>query len=104
MYLSTSTRPDISYAVGYKSRFVSNPFRKHCGSVKRVLRYLSSTRPTGIRYTKPMGSNETVVMTGYCDSDWGNDSDSRKVSPGSCFGWNLELFDGTPDVKPSSHN
>ncbi|RMX69064.1 hypothetical protein DD238_005578 [Peronospora effusa] len=82
MYLATTTRPDIAYAVSYLSRFVSNPSRKHCGAVKRALRYLSGTLQTGIRYTRDMRANEDVVITGYCDADWGNDPDSRKSVTG----------------------
>ncbi|CAI5727666.1 unnamed protein product [Peronospora farinosa] len=29
-----------------------------------------------------MGANEEVVITGYCDADWGNDPDSRKSVTG----------------------
>ena len=48
MYLAVCTRPDISFAVGTLSRFMSNPTRNHCGAVSRVMKYLASTRNMGI--------------------------------------------------------
>ena len=69
MYVATNTTPNIAYAIDYLSPFVSNPKRKHCGAVKRVLRYLYGTLQTGRRYSEVMGLNETVVITGYCDAD-----------------------------------
>ncbi|MCI61800.1 copia protein, partial [Trifolium medium] len=32
------TRPDISYAVGYASRFMSKPLKPHLLAAKRILR------------------------------------------------------------------
>eukprot|EP00644_Phytophthora_capsici_P008997 jgi/Phyca11/101733/e_gw1.6.97.1 len=52
MYLATTTRPDLSYAVGQLSRFVSRPMAKHCGALKRVLRYLMATKEEGIIFDK----------------------------------------------------
>ncbi|MCO5595683.1 hypothetical protein L7F22_049728 [Adiantum nelumboides] len=41
MYAMVATRPDIAYAVGVVSRFMSNPGKKHWEAVKGVLRYLN---------------------------------------------------------------
>ena len=43
MYLSGSTRPDISYAVGNFAKFCSKPAKDHWTALKRVLRYLKGT-------------------------------------------------------------
>ncbi|GKE26964.1 zinc finger, CCHC-type containing protein, partial [Tanacetum coccineum] len=40
MYAMTSTRPDIAYAVGRLSRFISNPSRQHWKAITRVFKYL----------------------------------------------------------------
>ncbi|CAM8956681.1 unnamed protein product [Rhodiola kirilowii] len=40
MYATTSTRLDITFAVGKLSRFTSNPSVEHWQAVHRVLRYL----------------------------------------------------------------
>ena len=43
MYLSVSTRPDISYAVSSLARFSSRPTKQHWTALKRLLRYLKGT-------------------------------------------------------------
>ena len=50
MYLSVSTRPDISYAVGYLARFLNKPDVTHLKAAHHVLRYLRGTSTMGIRY------------------------------------------------------
>ncbi|KAE8899143.1 hypothetical protein PF010_g19686 [Phytophthora fragariae] len=52
MYLAMGTRPDLAYAVGQLSRFVSKPSNKHVGALKRVLRYLAGTVAYGITYDR----------------------------------------------------
>ncbi|GAU42392.1 hypothetical protein TSUD_296900 [Trifolium subterraneum] len=37
------TRPDISYVVGYVSRFMSKPLKSHLLAAKRILRYINGT-------------------------------------------------------------
>ena len=44
LYLAGSTRPDISYAVHQCARFCIDPKRSHVQAVKKILRYLLSTR------------------------------------------------------------
>uniref|UniRef100_A0AAV1UTG7 Reverse transcriptase Ty1/copia-type domain-containing protein n=1 Tax=Peronospora matthiolae TaxID=2874970 RepID=A0AAV1UTG7_9STRA len=39
MHLTTATRPDIAFAVGYVSRFMENPQEEHWVAVKRIFRY-----------------------------------------------------------------
>ena len=51
MYLVTSARPDLIFALGQLSRFVAHPSSKHIGTLKRVLRYLVGTQKYGITYT-----------------------------------------------------
>ena len=48
MYASTSTRPDISYAVHQAARHSESPKQKHLVACKRILRYLSTTPEMGI--------------------------------------------------------
>jgi hypothetical protein len=43
VYLSSATRPDISFIVSKLSRFVSNPRDDHWHALERVLRYLKCT-------------------------------------------------------------
>lgn len=46
LYLSTCTRPDISFAGGCLSRHVANPTGVHLIAAKKVLRYLKGTPPS----------------------------------------------------------
>ncbi|UYV62601.1 hypothetical protein LAZ67_2001282 [Cordylochernes scorpioides] len=66
IYLSVSTRPDISYAVSALGQFSNDPRRQHWNAAKRVLRYLKGTLGLKITYEK---TNETLY--GYVDADWG---------------------------------
>nr|GEU52889.1 zinc finger, CCHC-type [Tanacetum cinerariifolium] len=50
MYLMTSTRPDIAYAVGRLSRFTSNPSRQHWQAITKVFKYLKGTMNYGLSY------------------------------------------------------
>ncbi|KAL7997789.1 putative reverse transcriptase, RNA-dependent DNA polymerase [Plasmopara halstedii] len=87
MYLATSTRPDLAYSLGQLSRFVAKPSSKHVGAIKRVLRYLIGTCDYGIKYTK-RGRDESdrvITLSGFCDSDWGSDPETRKSTSGSVF-------------------
>ena len=81
MYLSVSTRPDISYAVSSPARFSSKPKKEHWTALKRLLRYLRGTLKHGILYTKD-GSNACV---GYADADWAGDINDRKSTSGYVF-------------------
>ena len=51
MYLASTTRPDISFAMCKLSQFVSNPGDDHWCAFERVMRYLKGTMSYGIRYT-----------------------------------------------------
>jgi len=51
LYLSTSTRPEITYAVGRLTRFVAAPTKEHLAAGKVVLRYLKGCADFGLRYT-----------------------------------------------------
>eukprot|EP00253_Pinus_taeda_P002719 PITA_02719 len=61
IYLTT-TRPDISFAVGILSRFMQKPCEGHWSVAKRVLRYLKGTQDLGIKYTQVKQVQSTPVM------------------------------------------
>ena len=81
MYLSVSTRPDISFAVSSLARFSSKQKKEHWTAVKRLLRYLKGTTMYGILYTKG-GANECI---GFSDADWAGDTNDRKSTSGYVF-------------------
>ncbi|OWY94420.1 Copia type Polyprotein [Phytophthora megakarya] len=80
MYLITCTRPDLAFAVRQLSRYVQKPTQQHIRAAKRVLRYLIGTKTQGIVYTKRkiLEQKPELIIDGYCDSNWGNDPDTRK--------------------------
>ena len=75
MYLSTSTRPDISFAVGMLSRFLEKPTERHWNSAMYLLRYIKGTQSAGLIYKQTKGP---FVLTGWADSDWGTDKETGK--------------------------
>lgn len=85
MYLATSTRPDLAFALSQLCRFVAKPSHKHVGALKRVLRYLAGTEKYGITYTRQTAESKSVVLEGYCDSNWGNGPETRKGTTGLVF-------------------
>lgn len=70
LYCSIISRPDISFAVNYLSRFNANPMISHMKCVKRIFQYLKGTKSSGIMY-----NGDTNLMV-YSDSDFGGDSSS----------------------------
>ena len=76
MYLMTSTRPDLAYAVSRLSRYTSNPSYAHWGAMTRVLHYLRYSRDYGLHYER-----YPAVIEGYSDANWISDiKDSRSTS------------------------
>ena len=82
-YLSTMTRPDITFAVSNVGKFSSKPTKDHWVAVKRIIRYLQGTSNYGLKYSYD-GSN-TSTCIGYSDSDFGGDTDDRKSTSGYIF-------------------
>lgn len=73
LYLSSNTRPDISFAVGLLSRKCNNPDDHDWKKVKHLLRYLKATKSYRLYFNK----NDDILKV-YCDSDWGGDKLTRK--------------------------
>ena len=80
-YLSTMTRPDISYAVSNVAKFCSKPTKEHWTAVKRIIRYLKGTQNYGLLYKKA----DSSTCIGFSDSDWAGDADDRKSTSGYIF-------------------
>lgn len=58
VYLSNSTRLDISYTVFKLSRHMTRSWKIHLKAPKQVLRYLKGTMELGLRFTR--GGEETL--------------------------------------------
>ncbi|RVW37940.1 Retrovirus-related Pol polyprotein from transposon TNT 1-94 [Vitis vinifera] len=73
IYAMVCTRPDIAYAVGVVSRFMSRPGKQHWEAVKWILRYLKGSLDTCLCFT-----GASLKLQGYVDADFAGDIDSRK--------------------------
>ena len=61
MYLVTSTRPDIAYAVGVLARFNANPGLAHWNAVKHLFHYLKGTAHFALTYGPDSSSSGLFV-------------------------------------------
>jgi hypothetical protein len=77
------TRPDLSFVVGYLSRFMESPHEDHLTAVKRMLRYVAGTRGHGLFYARRKG--EPLKLIGYSDADMAGDIDTRKSTSGIIY-------------------
>lgn len=81
MYAMLTTRPDLSAAVNYYSRFQSNATESHWKGLKRILRYIKDTVDLALLYRK----TNSPPLVGYADSDWAGALDDRKSTTGYLF-------------------
>lgn len=85
IYLATSTRPDISYAVSELSKFASNPGKDHWTGLKRIMRYIKGTSEHGLQY-----GNGKIEITGHVDANYARCPDTRR----SRYGGYLSINNG----------
>jgi hypothetical protein len=64
MYLSSATRPNISYAVWRLARYSANLGDRHWVALYKVLRYLKGVMNLGIKYTEFLS-----VLEGFSDAN-----------------------------------
>eukprot|EP00253_Pinus_taeda_P018130 PITA_18130 len=74
----TTTRPEISFAVGILSRFMKKPCEGHWFAAKRVLKYLKGTQDYGIKYTQV----DDFSLIGYSDLDFDGDKETGVSTSG----------------------
>jgi len=80
MYVMICTRPDIAYAVGVVSRYMSNPAQEHWRVVKWIMRYLKGSSDLVLCYGRT-----NIRLHGYVDSYFVGNVDSRKSTTGYVF-------------------
>ena len=75
MYAAVATRPDITFAVSALSQFLGNPGIAHWEAVKRVFRYLASTKAFELTY-----GSEWQGLEGFTDADGATQEHHRAIS------------------------
>ena len=87
LYLSTNTRPDISFAVSQVARFSHNPKKSHASAVKMIVRYLSGTKDRGVIYKRP----DKLTLECFVDADfaglYGRENPENPISVKSRTGY-----------------
>ena len=86
LYLTTCTRPDLSFIVGKLSQYFSRPSLEQWTTVKHVLRYLKGTSDKQLCYTK----GEELGLIAYSDANWAEDASDRRSTSGYCVSLNPE--------------
>ena len=91
LYLSTNTRPDITFAVSQVARFNHSPKKSHATAVKTIVRYLQQTKDKGM-IVRPTGD---LSIDCYVDADFaglhGRDPDASPTSAKSRTGYVITL-------------
>lgn len=85
MYLMLGSRPDLSFAVNYFSRFQDRNSDEVWIHLKKVLRYLKGTADMNLKYTR---NEQESALCVYVDSDWATDTSDRK----SVSGYLIKIF------------
>src|SRR5665647_73390 len=85
MYLSNTSRPDITHAVNLVSRFVERPNLSHVRAVKQILRYLRGTRQHGLLFAWNARDDPTspLELVGYADANWAGCLETRRSTTGT---------------------
>jgi hypothetical protein len=89
LHLAINTRPDIAFAVARLTQYTIKPNSQCWAALKRLIRYLKSTRTKGIIYgaqPNPVTTDDNAChIKGYTDSDWAGDTSTCKSTSGYLF-------------------
>jgi len=80
LYISIITRPDVSFAVNYMSRFMNSFSDEHFNYLKRILVYLFYSKDLKLTYSFSKDNN---ILECFVDADWASDKLDRKSVSGS---------------------
>jgi hypothetical protein len=75
LYISSNTRPDVSYSVNYMSRFQNCYSETYFKYALRILKYLYRTKDSKLCYKR--NENREII-----DADWAGDHLDRKSTSG----------------------
>lgn len=84
LFIANVSRPDISFAVNFLSRFCKNPGKAHWIALKRILRYLKGSSDKKMHFRRGSDDQSKSVI-GFSDSDFAGDLDERKSTSGFVF-------------------
>lgn len=92
LYISSNTRPDISFSVNYLSRYQNNNNESHWKYALRILKYLYLTKDLKLIFERNMNIE---ILDCHVDADWAGDNVDRK----STTGYMIRLFGNVIDWK-----
>ncbi|CAB1107607.1 unnamed protein product [Ectocarpus sp. CCAP 1310/34] len=78
MWVSTFSRPDVSFAVRAVARHAHAPAKRHWDAIQKILGYLKGTRDLGITYQRGSGLGLAV----YVDASYADTEDRRSATVG----------------------
>ncbi|XP_059060214.1 uncharacterized protein LOC131853364 [Achroia grisella] len=78
LFISSNSRPDITFAISYLSRFLDKPTEGVWKAAKRVMRYLKGTKEKSLIYRRRISQD----LTTFSDADWASDKIDRKSTSG----------------------
>jgi hypothetical protein len=87
MYAMVCTRPDITHAVGFLSRYMSKLGKVHWTSIKRVFMYLHGTASYGLCYQGRPRLDIVLNIHGFVNADLVGDLDHKRST--SVYVFNL---------------
>ena len=99
IYLMTCTRPDLSYAVGKLSQYLSEPRQQHWVAAKHILKYLSGTSHYELRYQ----TSEELGILAYSDTDGVSDQRDPRSTTGFLFLFKQRKLTYLMEVKEATY-
>ena len=91
MYLSQTSRPDVSEAISESSKYFSNWGAAHWDETKDILRYLRTSHDIPLVY-HPKRTESPLEI--YVDAAYANDKDSRRSQTGIA----IFYYEPTPKI------
>ncbi|MBW0536645.1 hypothetical protein O181_076360 [Austropuccinia psidii MF-1] len=87
-YISSNTRPDITFAVSHLSQFLEKPGISHWNACIRVLCYLYHSKTMCLTFK----NHGFYHIKTYADADWGNNPNDRRSISGFTVSINQHLI------------
>ena len=85
-YLVTGTRPDLGFAVGLVSRYLTCPTSECWAAIAHIFKYLRGTVEVSLVLGGEGGSSDQPLeVSGYSDADWGANDLARRSISGYAF-------------------